>query len=103
MVLASEPRLACGVDVAAPDQLCFLPEQPVLERMRSLLDCFSPEEARSCSPYQQCTLADARVVCVPTALQCSGCLLEAPVVRCCTRVVAALCSFVPVLEHANLV
>jgi hypothetical protein len=54
-VLAAEPWHACGVDVAAPDQLRFSAHLPLFQRLRGLPDCFSAREvgshARSSTRY----------------------------------------------------
>jgi hypothetical protein len=46
VALAAEPWRAVGVDVAAPDQLRFQPHLPLMQRIRSLLNCFSEHEVR---------------------------------------------------------
>ena len=46
MVLVAEPWRACGVDVAAPNQLHFNSHLPLLQRLRSLPNCFADVEVQ---------------------------------------------------------
>ena len=105
MVLVADEWHACGVDVAAPEQLSFSAHLPLLDRLRSLPDCFSDAEvcvsAEYAVPHSLPVCRQLAHACVELLKCASGQYSERVSLRMCVRAAALHCNTLARLQFAQ--